>query len=113
MKPSLSPTPDVRLQVRNDKLQNVKLVLEPWGEEVVLVAGVTVTVIVHGESAREAELVWEECNVTLFAAPGSTLDVEDERGSRVLRIDISVPGLPEGMSTRAFVRQVLEGEDEL
>ncbi|WP_027482355.1 hypothetical protein [Deinococcus pimensis] len=113
MEPSPAQIRDVRLHVQNHQPHDVTLVVEPWGEEVVLLAGMTVTVIVRGVRAAEVELVWGEQYFTLFAAPGSTLAVEDERGSRVLDIEIPVPGLPEGMSTRAFVRQVLEGEAEI
>lgn len=111
MKPSLDSLPIV-LQARNDKPRDVTLVLEPWGEEVVLLSGVTVTVTVHGVRAQQVEFVWGEQDVTLFAAPGSTVEVADEQGVQVLELDLPVPGLPEGMSTRAFVSQVLTGEDQ-
>lgn len=76
MKPSPDSLPIV-LQARNDKPRDVTLVLEPWGEEVVLLSGVTVTVTVHGVRAQEVEFVWGEQDVTLFAAPGSTVEVAD------------------------------------
>lgn len=112
MLPSPDPIPCVHVQARNDKPHEVTLVLEPWGEEVVLLSGVTVTVTVRGLRAGEVELVWGEQDVTLFAAPGTTVEVEDEQGLQVTEIDLPFPALPEGMSTRAFVSQVLTGENE-
>ncbi|UBV45269.1 hypothetical protein LAJ19_20965 (plasmid) [Deinococcus taeanensis] len=112
MQASPDPLSFVLLQARNDKPHGVTLVLEPWGEEVVLLSGVTVTVTVRGVRAREVELVWGERDVTLFAAPGSTVEVEDEQGVHLTEIVLPVPGLPEGMSTRAFVSQVLTGEHD-
>lgn len=80
--------------------------LEPWGEEVVLLNGMTVAVTVRGMRAGEVELVWDEQVLTLFAAPGTTVEVEDEQGG------LPFPELSEGISTRAFVSQVVIGEHE-
>lgn len=101
-----------RFPMRNDAPWPVTLVLEPWGEVVPLPGLGQVTVTVWGEHAAQTELVWEDRYVTVFAAPGTTLTVEDAGGVRVLDIDIPFPGLPDGMSTRAFLGCVLIGEHE-
>lgn len=112
----MSPTDDhaavARYPVRNDTPWDVTLVLEPWGEVMSLPSWEQVTVTVRGEHAAQAELVRGGRDVTLFAAPGTTLTVEDARGLQVLEIDIPVPSLPEGMSTRAFLSGVLDGKPE-
>lgn len=112
MQPSPDPLPTVRLPVRNDKSHDVTLVLEPWGEEVMLPSGATMTVMVRGRHAGEVELVWGQQDVTFFAAPGTTVEVEDAQGVQVTEIDIPFPELPAGMSTRSFVSRVLKGEPE-
>ena len=101
-----------RYPVRNDAPWDVTLVLEPWGEVTTLPGWGQVTVTVRGEHAAETELVRGDRDVTLFAAPGTTLTVEDARRLQVLEIDIPVPALPNGMSTRAFLSGVLVGENE-
>lgn len=101
-----------RFPVRNDAPWPVTLVLEPWGEEMTLHGDAQVTITVRGEHAAQTELVWEDRHVTVFAAPGTTLSVEDARGVRILDIDIPFPGLPDGMSTRAFLGCVLGGEHD-
>jgi hypothetical protein len=99
-----------RYPVRNDAPWNVTLVLEPWGE-VMSLAGCE-QVALRGEHAAQAELVQEDRDVILFAAPGTTLSVKDARGLRFLEIDIPVQNLPDGMSTRAFLSGVLNGKNE-
>lgn len=101
--PPDDPAAVARYPVHNDA---------PWGEVTTLPGWGQVTVTVRGVHAAKTELVQGDRDVTLFAAPGTTLTDEDACGLRVLEIDIPVPSLPGGMSTRAFLSDVLVGENE-
>lgn len=94
--------------IHNTASLPLRVVLEPWGEELQLAPGATLRIVGCGESAGAWELERQEHTVILCGWPTSTFEVfEDD----VLRCSspVPVPGVPKGHTVASFLQGVFGG----
>jgi len=79
--------------IRNLRAQTVKMYLEPWGDELPLVPGVTYQIQARGPATHSLELDLIEEGIVVHSWTGSLLTVFS--GSRIVRdCRPRVPSLP-------------------
>ena len=66
-----------RISIINSSEQNRRLRLEPWGDEVDLVVGGSVTIKASGPKEGVLEFEQLDDGITLYGWEGSILEIED------------------------------------
>jgi hypothetical protein len=93
-------------ELRSPLDRPMALWIEPWGDQLVLPAGAVAELRASGPEGGDLEMVPEEGDLTVFAWPGSTLQVFAS-GSLLCDFSNPVPSVPPGMSVRGFLGLML------
>jgi len=90
-------------QIRNLGSVDMTVIIEPHGDVLSLVPGGSLEIVAESPTEGEIELVsTSPQSITIYTWPSSTCKVY--QGSTVVRdYPFPVPGVPDGVTTRAFV----------
>lgn len=103
-----APHSIIKTPLRNRRSRPVTLRLEPWGEELTIAPNATVQLVAKGPAGDELDIRWEGDTVTVYAWPGSVVQVlrrgapvGTARGERR-----TAPFLPEGMRMSEWLAEM-------